>query len=82
MVFARVPFLIDIYAQLFRAPDVVRGKCFIYRVDIDGERATLQVGLNSAGPKIDELQGYGNDTPSNHLVNVVERWIQKHRYYR
>ena len=60
-----------------RAPDVLAGKCYIYRVDVAGERGTLQVGIGPGrGCVIDEFRLRANGEPSPPAWAAARAWLQ------
>jgi hypothetical protein len=58
-----------------RAQDVLAGRCYVYRVNVAGERATLQLGIKPDGLVIDEFRGFNNTAPSPSAWAAVEDWI-------
>ena len=47
-----------------RADDGLAGECYVYRVNLTGERGTLQVGIRPDGLLIDEFRLRNNAEPS------------------
>jgi hypothetical protein len=60
-----------------RAEDVLAGDCYIYRVDVDGERATLQVGIEGNRLIIDEFRLCGNGEPSPGAWRATREWLDR-----
>lgn len=60
-----------------RTPDVLAGYCYIYRVNIHGERGTLQVGMGSEGLVIDEFRLRNNDSPSPEAWAAARAWVKR-----
>ena len=61
-----------------RAPDILAGQCYIYRVSVCGERGTLQVGIRPGGLVIEEFRLRNNANPSPSAWRVVQGWISRY----
>ena len=59
-----------------RARDVLAGSCYIYRVNVAGERATLQLGIRPDRCFIEEFRGFRNIAPSPSAWAAAEEWIR------
>lgn len=59
-----------------RADDVLAGACYVYRMNLNGERATLQIGIHPSGWVIDEFRLRGNANPSEEAWAAALEWIR------
>jgi hypothetical protein len=59
-----------------RADDVLAGACYVYRMNLNGERATLQIGIHPSGWVIDEFRLRGNADPSEEAWAAAVEWIR------
>jgi len=59
-----------------RAQDVLAGRCYVYRVNVAGERCTLQVGMRPDGLVIEEFRLAGNATPSPAAWATAREWMR------
>lgn len=60
-----------------RAADILAGTCYVYRVDLNGERGTLQVGVRPDGLVIDEFRLRNNAEPSPATWKAAAEWIHR-----
>ena len=60
-----------------RAPDVLDGSCYIYRVNVRGERGTLQIGTESNKRVIDEFRLRNNADPSPAAWIAAMQWVNE-----
>jgi hypothetical protein len=62
-----------------RAVDVVAGRCALYRVNVGGERATLELTLGPDGAPlaIDEFRLACNAEPSDAAWETARQWFSK-----
>ena len=58
-----------------RAEDILAGRCYVYRMELDGERGTLQVGIRPGGLVIDEFRLRDNGEPSPAAQKAAANWI-------
>jgi hypothetical protein len=64
-----------------RAADVAAGVCALYRVNVAGERATLELSLGPNGEPldIDQFRLACNAEPSSAAWSVAQRWLEEGR---
>jgi len=62
-----------------RAVEVMSGMCAIYRVDVEGERGTLQISVGRKGNPvaIEEVKLAGNTEPSEAAWSAVRQWLEE-----
>jgi hypothetical protein len=60
-----------------RAEDILARTCYVYRVDVNGERGTLQVGIRPDGLVIDEFRLRNNAEPSPAAWESAVEWIHR-----
>jgi len=60
-----------------RADDILDGQCYIYRMELGGERATLQIGIRPEGFIIDELRLRYNAEPSPAARKAAAEWVRQ-----
>lgn len=59
-----------------RARDILEGSCYVYRVNVAGERGTLQVGKRPDGVVIEEFRLARNADPSPAAWAAAREWIR------
>jgi len=66
---------------LTRAADVAAGTCALYRVNVAGERATLELSLGPNGEPldIDQFRLACNAEPSAAAWSAAQRWLAEGR---
>jgi hypothetical protein len=62
-----------------RADDILAGACYVYRVELNGERGTLQLGIRPDGVVIDEFRLRDNAEPSPAAWTAAMDWIERAR---
>jgi hypothetical protein len=64
-----------------RAGDVMAGACALYRVNVAGERATLELSLAPNGEplEIDQFRLACNAEPSEAAWSAAQRWLEEGR---
>lgn len=67
-----------------RASDVLSGTCYLYRVQVAGQRGTLEVGLGPGGEprSIEEFRLACNGEPSAAAWAVARAWVSEGRARR
>jgi hypothetical protein len=60
-----------------RAQDIQAGLCYIYRVNVLGERGTLQVGIRTKHWVIDEIRLKRNADPSPATWATAREWLER-----
>lgn len=64
------------HCVVVRAEDVLAGSCYVYRVNVAGERGTLQVGKRPDGWVIEEFRLARNADPSPAAWAAAREWIR------
>lgn len=55
----------------------ISGDCYIYRIELCGERGTLQVGITDNGLVIDDFFLKRNAEPSPDAWMAVRQWLER-----
>ena len=60
-----------------RSQQILAGECYVYRVNVNGERATLQIAIKPDGLVIDEFRLRANADPSPEAWAAVRIWLER-----